>query len=266
MSAFKRGLFDIVRKSHQVMGLKPLPRKLGIYFHALERHDWPAFYNGMSYLKQLGYRSVDALTFATDTTGDRLMYVSFDDNYRTWYEALSMFEELDITATFFTNTLPFRDIADDTTIADYFDRIAHHGDRTTMTRDELRALHAAGHRIGCHSHSHFQLSQLPSNVWEDEIVACRTRLEEIIGAPVDDFAFPFGMRRHFSDALRDYCRDMGFKTISAATPGLLQTGDIDPMNIPRTRWLLDKPVGDNIVDLQIDGQVFERLTGRSAIG
>ena len=266
MSHLKRGLFSLVRRTHQAMALKPLPRKLGIYFHALDQPHWPAFENGMRYLKQLGYRSVDAATFTADTSGDRLVYVSFDDNYRSWFEARHMLEELEITATFFTNTLPFRDVADAHTIEAYFDRVAHHGDRTPMTRAELRALSDAGHRVGCHSHSHFRLSSLPPAVWQQEIDGCRTILEDIIAAPVTDFSFPFGMRRHFSETLRSYCQLAGFETISAATPGLLHAPQSDPFNIARTRWLLDRPIGDNLVDLRIDGQIFEQLTGRSAIG
>ena len=91
-------------------------------------------------------------------------------------------------------------------------------------------------------------------------------LEDITAAPVQHFAWPYGMRRYFSEALRAYCKAIGFKTIANAIPGCQRRAAADPMNIFRTDWRLGKPLAYNFTNLGIDGRVFAALFGRSVIG
>lgn len=60
-----------------------------------------------------------------------------------------------------------------------------------MTADELRELHAAGVELGAHTVSHPDLSTLTRAACLAEMVASRTAIEEITGAPVRTFAYPF---------------------------------------------------------------------------
>lgn len=265
-SAMKQTLFSIVRSAHRRVGLRPLPEKVAIYFHELEPQQWGGFRGCMEFFAQEGYRTVPVSDFVNSETEGRCLFVSFDDNYRSWHQALPLLQDLNVRATFFVNTLPFRDTCDPATISRYFDRIAHHGDRTSLSRSELREIHAAGHVIGCHSHSHRVLATLPRAQWEREIAGSKRRLEDLLQIEIRDFSYPFGMRRHFSEALRRYCQDVGFHTISAAVPGLQHVRPVDACNVQRSGWHLDQTPADNLVNLRIDGRLFARLTGRSAIG
>lgn len=60
-----------------------------------------------------------------------------------------------------------------------------------MTADELRDLHLAGVELGAHTVSHPDLSILSRAACLDEMVASRTAIEELTGAPVRTFAYPF---------------------------------------------------------------------------
>ena len=60
-----------------------------------------------------------------------------------------------------------------------------------MTADELRELHAAGVELGAHTVSHPDLSTLPRAACLDEMARSRAALEELTGAPVRTFAYPF---------------------------------------------------------------------------
>jgi peptidoglycan/xylan/chitin deacetylase (PgdA/CDA1 family) len=62
-----------------------------------------------------------------------------------------------------------------------------------LTSKQLVALHAAGVEIGAHTMTHPILAKLPDDVAEDEIRSSRQHLEELIGAPVNGFAYPNGM-------------------------------------------------------------------------
>jgi peptidoglycan/xylan/chitin deacetylase (PgdA/CDA1 family) len=262
----KSALFALIRSSHVYLSVKPLPRRIGLCFHELEAGQHGAFGAGITHLKGQGYRAVDPAEFVNDRSDERLMLIAFDDNFRGWYTALDLFDELKIRATFYINTLPMRDVAMPETIQEFYDRIRYHGDRTPLTRSELTALHTAGHTVACHTHSHFNLGRLPRALWDKEILEAKRELEDIIGESVRHFSWPFGMRRNFSNKLRTYCAGIGFETIAAATPGLLHISDFDPLNIQRTRWRLEAPLEQNLLDIRIDGRLFTAATGRSAIG
>ena len=85
----------------------------------------------------------------------------------------------------------------------YFERISYTANPISMTRAELQDLARAGHEIGCHTHSHFDLARLDRQYWEAEIQGSRRELEDLIGRPVVHFAYPYGMRRFFTVPLRD---------------------------------------------------------------
>ena len=151
-------------------------------------------------------------------------------------------------------------------ISGYFDRIKYYGDRETLTRPELRDIADCGHTIGCHTHSHTLLSKTPRENWHAEIAVSKKILEGISEQALQDFSIPFGMRRHFSDGLRSYCASIGFKTIATGIPSQHHSEKIDPLQIHRTGWKFERSLEDNIANLQIDGRLYARLCGRSAVG
>ena len=258
-------LFSGIRSVHRAVALGPLPDRLAIYFHDLEAPHWPAFQAAIEWLKAADYKPVDPLAFVNGSHECKRLFISFDDSFASWHRALPLFGALGIKATFYVNTLPF-DAAFGTERDRYFDRLAHKGERQALSAEMLRDIHSDGHTIGCHSHSHFSLASLPRAQWDSEIKRSKDILEDLTGAPIVHFSFPYGMRRFFSSALRDYCRDIGFETIATGIPGM-QTADTgDRFAIHRTGWLLDRPIDHNLDDLRIDGRLFERVTGRSAIG
>ena len=262
----KRALFSLVRSAHRRLCSRPLPDRLAIYFHELELHQWDSFRNGILHIIEQGYCSVPVSGFVEQNSNDRRLFISFDDNFRSWNTSLKLLDELGLKATFYVNTLPFRDICDQNTISEYFDRIAHSGERITLTRSELLEIAAAGHEIGCHTHSHPNLSKLPRARWDKEIRDSKHVLEDILQREVADFSYPYGMRRYFSDALRRYCVDIGFRTIASAIPGLQHLPKIDFLNIHRSGWRLDETLSANLADLRVDGRWFESVSGRSPVG
>lgn len=255
-----------IRGMHSAVMQRPLEKRLAIYFHQVELSQWSAFRACFEHLAAAGYRSVDLADFLTDGPTERRIFVSFDDNFRNWHRMLPLLDELGVRATFYVNTLPFRDRVERSTIAAYLDRLAMRDDHETLSTSELLEIHAAGHTIGCHSHSHFRLSGLPRAQWESELLGSKQILEDLTGAPVRHFAWPYGMRRYFSPALADYCRAIGFETIANAIPGCQKIATRDRYDLYRTDWRLDQPVAVNLANLAIDGRLYARLTGRSVIG
>jgi peptidoglycan/xylan/chitin deacetylase (PgdA/CDA1 family) len=238
----KRWAQRAVRAAHLLVP-KDLPERLGIYFHDLPPTDWFRFSAALAHLGELGYTFGDAHGLHR-AGAEKVCWVSFDDNYRSWHEALGMLAAIGVTATFFVSTAPIRDRSSAAEQVDYARRIGRSpSDFDTLSTTEIAEIAAAGHTVGCHAHSHRDLGSLSANDARAEILAGKQILEEIVGRPVVHFSYPYGTRRRFTEELRDYCRSIGFETIA--------------------RWDLDRSIEHNIANLRVDGGWFERVTGRS---
>jgi len=149
----KRAVQLLIRRIHVAIAKRTIPERIGIYFHALESQHWDCFGACITTLRQLGYEFVSPDELVRG--GSRLSaFVSFDDNYHSWYEALPLLDSLKCQATFYVNTLPTLNGSNTEVINHYYDRVRHAGRRIALSRIELRSLREAGHTIGNHTHSH----------------------------------------------------------------------------------------------------------------
>jgi peptidoglycan/xylan/chitin deacetylase (PgdA/CDA1 family) len=254
---------SVIRRLHLELLSRPLPPRLAIYFHEVEPEMRPAFRDMVEYLRSLEYRFVGPDAFLEAV--DRAVYLSFDDNYGSWYKALPFLADLGVSATFYVNTCAFRDRATPAEIDAYFDQLHFQGERVPLSVAELRAIVLAGHVVGAHGHSHRILTALPAAEAREDIALSKRLLEDLLGQEVAHFSYPYGMRRHFNADLRAFCRSIGFRTVSNAIPGMQfarQTAD----EIQRSIWRLNAPMAVNLENLCADGRLFVRLTGRSALG
>jgi peptidoglycan/xylan/chitin deacetylase (PgdA/CDA1 family) len=77
----------------------------------------------------------------------------------------------------------------------------------TLTIEQLRALHNAGVEVGGHTVNHPDLTRLPAAEAEVELRTCRLQLEDLLQAPIELAAYPFGTA---NAAVRDACRSAGY--------------------------------------------------------
>lgn len=116
-------------------------------------------------------------------------------------------------------------------------------DDLMMTSGEVRQLHAAGMEIGAHTVRHPILTTLTPDEAEREIADGRRRLEEIIDAPVDVFAYPNGKPgRDYDQSHVALLARLGFKCAVSTATGVSRTGD-DVFQLPRfSPWGESLPV------------------------
>lgn len=63
-----------------------------------------------------------------------------------------------------------------------------------MSTDQIAGLAKAGHAIGLHSWDHTRATKYDNDsILKENIIEPRKKLEEIIGQPVDYFAYPYGL-------------------------------------------------------------------------
>lgn len=261
----KAALQREIRRFHSLVLRREMPRRLALYFHALEDPDRPAFAEVVRHFKARGYTVAADPDAFLSAEAERVLWLSFDDNFRSWHAARSLFDRLGVRCTFYVNTGVFRDVAPLEQRRRYFQRIQHDGERRALTTDELRDLHADGHVIGAHTHTHPVLSAVTPARARDEIRRSKHELESLLGERVEHFAYPFGLRRYFDDRLIDYCTSIGLRTVARAIPALLHTPQ-GPVELHRHPWRFDRSFQENLSDLAVDGRLFERWTGRSAVG
>lgn len=253
---------SMIRRVHVELLLKPLPDQVALYLHEIEDHMWPAFREMVEHFQEVGYRFVDADGYLEAKA--RVVFLSFDDNYRSFWTALPLLEDLGVVATFYVNTCAFRDRASQAEIDAYFDRLHFLGDRVPLSVAELREIAAAGHVVGAHGHSHRMLAALPSAEAREDIETSKRLVEDLLGQEVAHFSYPYGMRRHFGEDLRAFCRSIGFRTIANGIPGM-QFAPRSADRIQRSVWRLNAPMEANLDNLRVDGRLFQRLSGRSAV-
>jgi glycosyltransferase involved in cell wall biosynthesis len=257
----KQSIQSAIRSLHCTFFHRAIPEKIGIYCHSLagQHSKLDGF---LARFLEMGYSFVGPEAFVSGT--GRLIFLSFDDNYRSWLDGLSVFERHGVKATFYVNTFPFRDVASAFDIQQYLADVDAEGE-TTISREELREIAAAGHRIGAHTHTHPVLTAIPFERAKEEIRISKQIVEDILQRKVTDFAYPFGLRKYFSSELRRYCLKIGFETIANAIP-CMQFAISRSEDIHRSVWFFEYPFGYNLDNVCIDGRAFERVTARSAVG
>ncbi len=259
----KRAIQNAIRRFHLTFFRRGLPDKLGLYFHDLEPQHHAAFEELIGWVRNQGYLLHDLTSYLS--AQGKAAFVSFDDNYRSWFQSLPLLARLQVPCTFYVNSGPLRDRCSAAEQAAYFEVLQHPGERISLSTDELRELRAAGHTIGCHTHWHRPIASLPPSEAHQEIRLGQEILQELLGEPIHHFSFPFGMPRHFNPQLGEYCHQIGLQTIAHATHCQLHRPPV-PGRIDRHQWRFDQDLHFNVQNMRIDGRLFVKFTGRSPVG
>ncbi len=106
------------------------------------------------------------------------------------------------------------------------------GERTNLAvswRQTLLELDQAGYTIGCHSHTHRDLTALPeAELWR-EVVDSKKLLEDLLGQQVSAFCYPYGA---CNSQVASAVRQAGFHVAFTVDLGGVNPGD-DPYRLKR---------------------------------
>jgi hypothetical protein len=103
-----------------------------------------------------------------------------------------------------------------------------------LTWDEVARLPKAGVEVGSHAHTHRSMAQLSVREALEEARRSKQLLEQHLGASVQSFAYPFGMRPDESAATARLLSDSGYATVFIAQHGVLRPG-LDLARLPRVK-------------------------------
>jgi len=105
-----------------------------------------------------------------------------------------------------------------------------------MTREQLLRWLDAGHEIGSHTVSHPHLHLLSRAAAQAEIATSREQLEQLTGAPVIHFCYPYG---EFSDETVALVRAAGYRSAVTTQRGVASRTH-DALRLPRVSINGDK--------------------------
>ena len=148
----------------------------------------------LSLLREEGWTGIDVSRFTAALHGstqlpDRSVLITFDDGYRsTLTEALPCLRDFRLPAVVFVPTLYVGGF-------NTFDRDVE-PEEAMCSWDELLELQANGVAIQAHGVTHRPLSSLDGEGLRDELVQSKGTLEEMLGSPVEVFAYPYGDAGH----------------------------------------------------------------------
>ena len=260
---FKTSVQIGVRNFHVGYCNKGLPDRIAIFFHSVKESELHNIAQLCEYFKNDGYEFVSPENFHLDD-GNKKCFVSFDDNFLNWMDCVRIFERYNVQAAFYINPLACSDISDDHALKEYFTRLGYSSNIPTLSTSDIKHMAELGHTIGNHTLNHYNLAAIPANRSKVEISKGKELLEEITGKQVLHFSYPYGMTRHITKPLIQYCFDIGIRTIATGVHGMHHACSSRNM-IHRTAWRLDRPIEYNLENLSVDGRLWHRLTARNAV-
>ncbi len=166
-----------------------------------------AFAEQMKWLRNAGYRTLelhdlpDAFERGSDLA--KSFVITFDDGYRDILtEGWPVMHQCGFSATVFLTTDRIQSTPLRIEGADY------------LTWQDVRELHTQGLSFGSHTVSHADLRSLEPGEINYELGYSKEIIEQMIGAPVRSFSYPFAFPEedsHFTRYLSDALENLGFQ-------------------------------------------------------
>jgi peptidoglycan/xylan/chitin deacetylase (PgdA/CDA1 family) len=101
-----------------------------------------------------------------------------------------------------------------------------------LTWQQIHTMHQAGITFGSHTLTHPVVSKLTPAELAAELTESRRLLEEKLGSPVTDFAFPFGKESDCSAAAVEQLERCGYRSAVTTVPGV-NTSFVNPFELRR---------------------------------
>jgi peptidoglycan/xylan/chitin deacetylase (PgdA/CDA1 family) len=181
----------------------PLPI---LTFHAFDNQSsvisFPprVFKRGIAKLHENGYRTISLLDVVDclqmrKSFPERSLVITFDDGYQTIYEvAFPVLQDYGMLATIFLTVGKRGEMMPDT-------RLPSLNGYSMLSWHEILEMHRGGIDFGAHTLTHPDLTRLPVDRVENEIVESKRIIEDALSAPVVCFAYPYGRYNHQSREL-----------------------------------------------------------------
>ena len=204
-----------------------------LMYHGIEKGggtpDWQWSVSFQRFVEQLDYLvdsgwspvALSALDNPEIRATSRHFVITFDDAYADTLPAYEVLAERGCPATWFVVSSAVGGLSTwhDPGVAK----------RPTLLPRHLREMHANGMEIAGHSRSHRALAEVPVGELALETAGCRKTLEDLLGGPVESFAYPYGS---YNRAVIEAVRNAGYRRACSTENGFCWQDD-DPFQLRR---------------------------------
>ena len=254
----KKKLQQILRLVNRTIFKNELPKKISIYFHDIGEKELISITNIILFFKSLNYQFVTVEDFNNlIETDKKLLSLTFDDGFAGWLKLLPIFNEHNVKATFFTNSI----FLSEDNLTRYLSNINIDSSKKLISKSGIKELVKDNHEIGAHTHTHYTLSNLSFDEFVVEDSKNRNKLKEF--AEIKNFAIPYGMRRYLTEEQKEYLEKQ-YNSISFGEPGMQFKQEKN--YIQRYPWLIEKSFFYNLENICTNTSYFNNLTLRSGLG
>lgn len=147
------------------------------------------FSRQMAMLSMMGYRGLSMTDLQPYLRGERVgkvVGITLDDGYlNNLAHAAPVLQRCGFSATCYVVSKMLGK-------TNAWDREAGIPEATLMNASQLQEWVGYGQEVGAHTQNHVRLLQLAHAHAREEIVQCKTDLEEVLGTPVQHFCYPYG--------------------------------------------------------------------------
>lgn len=147
------------------------------------------FERQMAFLHTLGYQGLSMTALQPYLRGERsgkVVGISFDDGYlNNLTHALPVLQQLGFSSTCYAISAMLGQ-------TNSWDRLHGVPPSELMSAGQLRQWVAGGQEIGAHTRHHVRLTEVDAPTALEEIAQCKTELEQLAGAAVNHFCYPYG--------------------------------------------------------------------------
>lgn len=184
------------------------------------------FARQMALLSLLGYRGLSMSALMPYLRGDlsgKVVGLSFDDGYlNNLTQALPILQRYGFSSTCYF-------VSQQLGKTNQWDLVHGVVPAPLMDSAQLREWCDGGQEVGAHTRHHVHLPKLDGAACREEIVGCKTELEDWCGVPVRHFCYPYG---EFAPEQVELVRSLGFESATTTQRSRCHTGE-DFMQLPR---------------------------------
>lgn len=192
--------------------------------------------------------------------GEKVIYLSFDDNYETWHKMAQMLKQEDAYCTFFINFAP--NLMGEGIMDAYYNSLGLPNGKP-ISLEQISQLIDDGFDFGNHGLSHLPYSELRLSHVKTDLALNQFFFQKHFGQKFTTVAFPYGSMRYFKKVWIDEI-NVEFGTIYAGHP-LFQFKN-DNKIVFRSPLYIDESFEFNM-KIQRVTQVNPKYTfGKSVIG
>ena len=184
------------------------------------------FERQMTFLRTLGYQGLSMTALQPYLLGERsgkVVGITFDDGYlNNLTHALPVLQQLGFSSTCYAISAMLGQ-------ANSWDRHNGVSPSELMSVAHLREWVAGGQEVGAHTRQHVRLTEVDAKTAQAEIALCKTELEQLTGADVKHFCYPYGLYTPEHTAM---VAQAGFLSATTTQRGRCHAGD-SLLELPR---------------------------------